>query len=164
MAVFMKYGSLKGEATAEGTSVKYNSGWIQCNSFELGAGRGVSVGPGGGSLRESTAPSISEIRVSKQMDSVDALLWKEALGGAAETVTIHLTQTDKNGKHIAFQEYTLKDTLISGYSIGGGEGQPSIALSLNFGEIVSEYFAIDSKFNRTTTGKVGYDLVKAKML
>lgn len=158
MAVFVKYGSLKGEATAKG----YENGWFECGTFQLGMGRGVSVSGAGASRREASAPSISEIVVTKEMDSVDPLLWKESLGGAASKVEIHLTQTDKDGKHIAFQKYELEDTLISGYSIAGAGGRPSISISLNFGVIWSEYIAIDSKFNATTTGKVFYNIVEAR--
>ena len=160
MAVFVKVEGLKGEATAIG----YNNGWFECSSFQVGMGRGVSVGAGGGSRREATAPSVSEITLTKEMDVIDPLLWKEALGGAAKKVEIHLTQTDKGGKHIAFQKYELTDTLISGYSLSGGSGRPSVSLSFNFGQIWSEYMDIDSKFNSKTTGKVGYDIVEAKVL
>jgi type VI secretion system secreted protein Hcp len=160
MAVFVKIEGLKGEATAEG----YKE-WMQAGSFQLGLGRGVSVSGGGASRREATAPSVSEISLTKTMDSIDALLWKEALGGQAKKVDIHITQTDKGGKHVAFLKYVLEDTLISGYSISGGEGGlPSIAFSLNFGKITSEYMAIDSKFNSKTTGAVGWDIVQAKPL
>jgi type VI secretion system secreted protein Hcp len=160
MAIFMKYGSLKGEVTAEGYL-----DWIECHSFQFGLGRGISVGTAGASQRESTAPSISEIQLTKTMSAVDALLWKEALGGKASQVDIHLTQTDTGGKHIAYQKYTLKDTLIAGYSIAGQSGGlPTTTLSLNFGEITSEYIIIDSNFNTKTTGKVGYDLIKAKLV
>ncbi|MFN6953737.1 MAG: type VI secretion system tube protein Hcp [Acetobacteraceae bacterium] len=158
MAIFVKYGSLKGEATAKG----YENGWFECNSFQLGMGRGVSVSGAGGSRREATAPSVSEIVLTKEMDVIDPLLWKEALGGGSSKVEIHLTQTDKDGKHIAFQKYELEDTLISGYSISGGSGRPSISLSLNFGIIWSEYIDIDSKFNAKTTGKVFYNIIEAR--
>lgn len=160
MAIFMKYGSLKGEVTAEG----YQD-WIECRTFELGVGRGISVGVAGASQRESTAPSVSEIRLTKGMSAVDGLLWKEALGGKAAEVHIHLTQTDDGGKHIAYQKYILKDTLISGYSIkGSSSGFPDTNLSLNFGELTSEYIAIDSQFRTKTMGKVGYDIIKAKVI
>lgn len=159
MAVFVKVEGVKGEATATG----YKD-WMQCSTFELGMGRGVSVSGAGASRREATAPSVSEIRFSKEMDSIDALLWKEALGGAAKKWEIHLTQTDKGGKHVAFLKYICEDTLISGYSIGGGDGRPQISLSINFGKITSEYMNIDSKFNATSTGVVGWDIVEAKPL
>jgi type VI secretion system secreted protein Hcp len=156
MAVFAKVEGIDGEATADG----YEK-WMQCNTFELGCGRGVSVSGAGGSRREATAPSVSEIRLTKEMDTIDARLWQEAIGGAAKKWEIHLTQTDAKGKHVAFQKYFLEDALISGYSISGGDGRPHISLSVNFGKITSEHIAIDSKFGVKTTGKVGFDIVKA---
>jgi type VI secretion system secreted protein Hcp len=159
MAVFVKVEGVKGEATAVG----YKE-WMQCNTFQLGMGRGITVSGAGASRREATAPSVSEITLTKEMDSIDAMLWKEALGGAAKKWEIHLTQTDKGGKHVAFLKYICEDTLISGYSISGGDGRPSISLSINFGKITSEYINIDSKFNATSTGVVGWDIVEAKPL
>lgn len=159
MAIFAKIEGLKGEVTAFG----YKE-WMQCSTFELGMGRGISVSGAGASRREATAPSVSEIRLTKEMDSIDALLWKEALGGAARKWEIHLTQTDRGGKHIAFLKYICEDTLISGYSIAGADGRPSISLSINFGKITSEYIAIDANQNAQTTGAVGYDIVQAKLI
>lgn len=158
MAIFMKYGSLDGEVTSE-SHVK----WIELNSFQFGVGRGISMGVGGGSKREATAPSVSEITVTKTMDIADPLLLKEAIGGKAAEVKIELTQTDNSGKHIAYQKYILSGTLVSGYSISTGGDRPSISVSLNFAKIDSEYLNIDDKFQSKSTGHVIYDLATAKL-
>src|SRR5450631_1446659 len=115
MAIFIKYGALAGEATATGYET-----WIELHSFQWGVGRGISAGVGGESKREATAPSVSEITVTKTMDAASPLLLKEAIGGKAADVKIDLTQTDASGKHIAFQKYLLTNTLVSGYSISTG--------------------------------------------
>ena len=96
MAIFIKYGPLNGEATAKG----YEK-WMEVNSFQWGVGRGISSGVGGGSKREATAPSVSEITVTKTMDAISPLILKEAIGGDSKEVKIHMTQTDSSGKHIA---------------------------------------------------------------
>lgn len=157
MAVFVKYGSLKGEATAEG----YKD-WAEVHSFQWGVGRGISAGVGGGSKREATAPSVSEIVVTKTMDAFSPLILKEAIGGSAVKVEIHMTQTDQSGKHIAYQKYILENTLVSGYSISAGGDRPSESISLNFTKFDSEYLKIDDKFKTATTGHVIYDLSTAK--
>jgi type VI secretion system secreted protein Hcp len=157
MAIFLKYGSLNGEATAKG----YEK-WMEVHSFQWGVGRGISIGVGGGSKREATAPSVSEITLTKTMDVADPLLLKEAIGGQAQKVEIHMTQTDNKGSHVPYQKYILKDSLISGYSISSGGDRPSTSLSINFVEFDSEYIAVDDKFQGKTTGHVTYNIAEAK--
>lgn len=158
MAIFMKYGELKGEVTAE-----THKEWVELFSLQWGVGRGISSGVGGGSKREASAPSVSEVTVTHSFDAFSPLALKEAVGGKATKVEIHLTQTDDSGKHVAYQKYILENCLISGYSISGSSGdRPSESLSLNFTKFDSEYLKIDDKFAATTTGHVIYDLMLAK--
>ena len=157
MAIFIKYGALDGEVTAKG----YEK-WMEVNSLQWGVGRGISVGSGGGSKRESTAPSVSEIVVTKTMDGISPLLLKEAIGGQSTDVKIHMTQTDQSGKHIAYQKYILNGTLISGYSISSGGDRPNESFSMNFSKFDSEYIKIDDKFAAVGTGHVVYDITKAE--
>jgi type VI secretion system secreted protein Hcp len=157
MAIFVKYGDIKGEVT----SVSHKD-WIEVQSFQWGVGRGISSGVGGGSKREATAPSVSEITMTKTMDVASPLLLKEAIGGKAVTVKIELTQTDGAGKHVAYQKYILTNTLISGYSVSSGGDRPSESFSLNFTKFDSEYLNIDDKFASKSTGHVIYDIAEAK--
>lgn len=158
MAIYMKYGSLNGEVTATG----YEK-WIELQSIQWGVGRGIaSAGSGGGSKREASAPSISEVTVTKTFDAFSPLALKEAVGGKGSEVKIDMTRTDNSGKHVAFQKYVLTDTMISGYSISSGGERPSESISLNFTKFDSEYIKIDAKFKAETTGHVIYDIEKAK--
>lgn len=157
MAIFMKYGTEKGEVSAEG----YKE-WIEMGSLQWGVGRGISAGVGGGSKRESSAPSVSEITVSKTLDSFSPIAFKESLGGKGCTVKLDITRTDDAGTHHAFQKYILENVLISGYSVSSGGDRPSESLSLNFTKVDSEYIKIDDKYAETTTGHVIYDLSLAK--
>jgi type VI secretion system secreted protein Hcp len=158
MAIFMKYGDLKGEVTAEG----YKD-WIELGSFQWGVGRGISAGVGGGSKREASAPSVSEITVTKTMDAFSPLAFKESLGGKGTQVKIDITRTDNKGNHQAFQKYVLENVLVSGYSLSTGGDRPSESLSLNFTKVDSEYVKVDDKLKPTTTGHIIYDLSVAKM-
>lgn len=158
MAIFMKYGDLKGEVTAT-----THKDWIEVHSVQWGVGRGISHGVGGASKREASAPSVSEMTVTKSFDGASPLLLKESLGGKATVVKLELTQTDDKGSHVAYQKYILTDTLVSGYSISSGGDRPSESLSLNFSKVDSEYLKIDDKFKSVTTGHVIYDLSQAKL-
>ena len=158
MAIFLKYGDIKGETTQ-----LTHKDWIEISSFQFGVGRGISSGVGGGSKREATAPSVSEITLTKTMDIASPLILKEAIGGKSVTAKIELTQTDNSGKHVAYQKYILTDTLVSGYSLSSGGDRPSESLSLNFTKIDSEYLNIDDKFAAKTTGHVIYDIAQSKL-
>jgi type VI secretion system secreted protein Hcp len=158
MAIFLKYGALVGEVSAS-----THKDWIEVHSVQWGVGRGISAGVGGASKREASAPSVSEVTITKTFDGASPLLLKEALGGKAVEVKIDLTQTDDKGSHIAYQKYILSNTLVSGYSISSGGDRPSESLSLNFTKVDSEYLKIDDKFKSTTTGHVIYDLSLAKL-
>lgn len=158
MAIFMKYGAIVGETT----QVTHKQ-WIEVQSLQFGVGRGISSGVGGGSKREASAPSVSEIVVTKTFDIASPLLLKESVGGKAVEVKIELTQTDNNGKHVAYQKYILTDTLVSGYSVSSGGDRPSESISLNFTKIDSEYLNIDDKFAAKTTGHVIYDIAASKL-
>jgi type VI secretion system secreted protein Hcp len=158
MAIFVLYPTAKGEASAEGFK-----DYFEVHSLQWGVGRGISSGVGGASKREATAPSVSEITVTKTFDTASPLLLKESLGGKAQVVKISLTQTDNDGKHVAFQKYVLTDCLISGYSFSSGGDRPSESLSLNFTKVDSEYLKIDDKFASTTTGHVVWDIAKSAL-
>jgi type VI secretion system secreted protein Hcp len=157
MAIFMKYGETEGEVSAEGYSK-----WIELGSLQWGVGRGISAGVGGTSKREASAPSVSEITVSKTLDAFSPIALKEAIGGKGVTVKLDITRTDADGKHHAFQKYILTNVMISGYSVSSGGDRPSESLSLNFTKFDSEYVKIDDQFAATTTGHFIYDLSAAK--
>ncbi|MGH7199066.1 MAG: type VI secretion system tube protein Hcp, partial [Planctomycetaceae bacterium] len=79
MAAYLKYGKIKGESQAEG-----HKDWIEIGSLQFGAGRGISTPVGTSSKREASAPSISEITVTKMMDSTSTSLFYEAVVGVAQ--------------------------------------------------------------------------------
>jgi len=157
MAIYMKYGGLKGEVTSKGYE-----GWIELSSMQWGCGRGISMtSGGGGSTRESSAPSFSEVTVTKEMCAASPLLLKEFIGGPAAEVKLDITRTDGKGQHVAFQKFILGSTQLSGYSQSTSGDRPSESLSLNYTKIDSEYIKVDDKFKPETTGHVIYDLSKA---
>ena len=63
MPIYVKYGAVVGNVTEAG-----HIGWVEMNSFQWGVGRGIGSPVGKSANRESSAPSISEVSVSKQMD------------------------------------------------------------------------------------------------
>lgn len=160
MPIYMNYDSLKvkGDVTEEG-----HKDWIELNSFQWGVGRGISSPTGGSKDRESSAPSLSEITVTKSQDTATGSLLTEAYQGEGVKVVIDFCKTDK-GKLEKYLTWELEDTMISGYSISSGGDRPSESLSLNFTTINCVPKVIDKDGKLSDGPKVKYDAGQAKVV
>ena len=154
--IFMQYEGIDGEVAVRG-----HENEIQLNSFQFGIGRGISSPAGGASGREASAPSISEITVTKVMDKSSPKLFGEAVAGQPHKVTIFFVNivNDKPENYVKFE---LENVLISGYSVSSGGDRPTESLSLNFSKITFTYIPIDETGKPGTPESVGYDLATAK--
>lgn len=156
MAIYMKFGEVKGDVT----TADYKD-WIELNSFQFGVSRAVSSGAGG-ATRESSAPSISEIVVSKYLDSSSPKLYQDSLAGTFDTkVTIKMTSTTKN-KVETFLAYELTDCGVSSYSQSSGGDAPTESLSLNFVKIMMTPTPLDKSGQIKKGDIVTYDLLEMK--
>ena len=158
MPIYMKYAALKGDVTADG-----HKDWIELGSMQWGVGRGISSPTGASADRESSAPSISEITVTKAQDVATISLLNEAYQGEGVDVTIDLCKTDK-GKLETYLSYILTNCMVSGYSVSTGGDRPSESLSLNFTkiEVKSDQMAPDN--SGSTNAGIIYDLSTAKVV
>ena len=159
MAIYMKYGAIKGSTTTDGFK-----DWIELGSFQWGVGRSVTSTSKGSDTREGSEPSISEIVVSKRLDKASPKLWQDAVGGDfSNDVTISMTTTTKD-KVETYLEYTLKEVGLSGYSASGGsDDPPGESLSLNFAAVTWKYIARDSKI-AGNPDVVGWSLTQQKKI
>ncbi len=156
MAIYMDFDGVKGDVT----TADYK-GWIELNSFQFGVSRAVSSGAGG-ATRESSSPSISEIVVSKYLDSSSPKLYQDSLAGAFDTkVTIKMTSTTKN-KVETFLTYELTDCGVSSYSQSSGGDAPVESLSLNFVKIMMTPTPLDKSGQIKKGDVVTYDLLALK--
>src|SRR4051795_3017022 len=160
MPIYMNYDSLalKGDVTEDG-----HKGWIEVNSFQWGVGRGISSPTGGSSDRESSAPSVSEIVVTKPTDVSTVKLLDEALEGEGVDVTLDFCKTDKGNLNV-YLSYVLTNTMISGYSTSSGGDRPQESLSFNFTKIMCTDVAMGAKNEDGTSASVGYDLALGNTL
>lgn len=158
MAVYMNYNSLaiKGDVTEEG-----HKNWIELNSFQWGVGRGISSPVGSSADRESSAPSVSEVTVTKAQDVASVGLLTEAYQGDGVTVTIEFTRTNKD-KQDVYLSFELTNTMISGYSTSSGGDRPSESLSLNFTKVMFKSTQLDATGAEATGASITYDLSTAK--
>lgn len=154
MACYMKYGSVSGDVTTEG----YQN-WIELESFEWSIARAIGSAARGLENREASEPSISEIIVTKRMDTGSTGLVQDAWGGELNnSVTIKVTSTTKNGV-TDFLEYDLENCGLSSYSISSEGDMPMEHLALNFTKITHRFKGL----NAATQGSpktASYDLTE----
>lgn len=158
MPIYMNYNDIKGDVTAEG-----HKAWVELNSFQWGVGRGISSPTGASADRESSAPSISEIVVTKASDSASVKFVNEALQGEGVKVVIDFCKTDKGNLEV-YLTYTLTETMISGYSVSSGGDRPSETLSLNFTKVEYKNTPMKSAGETGSPETVTYDLAQAKVV
>jgi type VI secretion system secreted protein Hcp len=159
MPIYMNYDSLsiKGDVTEDS-----HKDWIELSSFQWGVGRGISSPTGASADRESSAPSVSEITTTKAQDKASVKILTEALQGEGKTVIIDLVKTEK-GKLETYLQFTLTNTMISGYSMSSGGDRPSESLSLNFTKIEMKATPLGASGSTESPETVTYDLSTAKV-
>ena len=152
----MKFGGIEGDVTTQG----YEK-WIELNSFQYGVGRSVSSG-GGGRTRESSAPNVSEIVVTKHFDKASAKLYQDSVAGTFDTkVEIKMNTTTKN-KTETFLTFELTDCGVSSYSLSSGGENPMESLSLNFLKVMVTPTPLDKSGQIKKGDVVSYDLLQMK--
>lgn len=156
MPIYMKFGGIEGDVTTQG----YEK-WIELNSFQYGVGRSVSSG-GGGKTRESSAPNVSEIVVTKHFDKASAKLYQDSVAGTFDTkVEIKMNTTTKN-KTETFLTFELSDCGVSSYSLSSGGENPMESLSLNFLKVMVTPTPLDKSGQIKKGDVVSYDLLQMK--
>ena len=111
--------------------------------------------------RESSAPSISEIVVTKYFDKSSAKLYQDFVAGSFDTkVQIKMTTTTKTTVE-TFLTYDLSDCGVSSYSQSSGDA-PTESLSLNFVKIMVTPTPLDKSGQIKKGDVVTYDLLEMK--
>ena len=153
MPIYMKYEGIPGQCTAKGYEKQ-----IELQSCQFGVGRGVSQATRGGN-RETSAPSISEVVVTKSQDESSQGLFSASLFGEGQPVVITFTKTGNDGK--SDQKYftiTMTNTLVSGFSVSSGGDRPMESVSLNFTKIETSYDVADEKNKTAKPLKASWNL------
>jgi type VI secretion system secreted protein Hcp len=158
MPIYVQYGTIVGDVTAAG-----HEKWIEVNSFQWGVGRGISSPTGGSADRESSAPSVSEIVVTKPTDIATTKLLDESLQGEGVDVTIDFCKTDK-GNLQTYLSFVLNNTMISGYSTSSGGDRPQESLSFNFTKVMMTDVGMGAKNEDGQPATVGYDLALGNVM
>ncbi len=123
MALYMKYGSIKGSVTTDGFK-----DWIELRSFQWGVSRAIGSAARSMHGREHSEPSLSEVTLTKLTDAATPKLFLDAVAGQLNNdVTIKFTTTIK-AKVETFLTYKLENTGLSHYSLSsGGDNADGVA-------------------------------------
>jgi len=156
MAIYLKWDGIDGDATHD-----EHQSWITVESFQWGVGRAIATPVGSTKNREASEPSVAEVTISKQMASDSVYIFQEACTGqVGKEVKIHLVSTGSPGQ--TYLEYTLTDTLVSGYSVSSGGDRPMESVTLNFNKVEMKYIPLESNNESGSPVTKGYDLVTTK--
>jgi type VI secretion system secreted protein Hcp len=115
---------IRGDATAKG-----HEKWIELLSAQMGQSRSIATNRG--NTREASAPIMSEIVITKLMDSASTALFQQSLNG--EGVIIQIDFVKAGGNQSTYLTFTLQNALIFGYQPGASRSdRPTENLTLNF--------------------------------
>ena len=124
--------SIPGDVTDVGFA-----GDILLNSVSWGLGKGVTsaMGSAAGGSRQN---SVSSLTITKTLDKSTPKLLDQALGG---TPTPEVDILFSSGGTQPYLQYTLKNVLISGYSVSSGGDRPTESMTLDFTQVQISYFS-----------------------
>jgi type VI secretion system secreted protein Hcp len=160
MTIYMKYGAIQGNVTAAG-----HANWIELNSLQWAVGRAVSAPTGSSADREASAPSVSEVTITKDQDAASDGLLGEVFngdgGGNGASVQIDMCRTQA-GQLVVFQTFALSNVILSGYTTSSGGDRPTESLSLNFTKVAVTNTAMNPDGSTGSPSTTTYDLAQAK--
>ncbi len=155
--IYMNFPGISGDTVTKGFENQ-----IQLDSFQWGVERAISAPAGG--TRESSAPHVGEITVTKLMDKASPpLLQSSLVGQAVGPVTITFVKDTGTGP-IRYAEYILQNVLISGYSVSSGGDNPTESLTLSFTQVTFKFTPTNPDGSLGTPIQTTYDLVTGRVV
>ena len=159
MAIYMKLGGATGAVTESG-----HIGWVELLDCNWSMSRTIRSAVGVGTDRESTSAYVSEVTVTKLVDSASYNINQNAFVGQAQVCQIDFTRTDK-GQEAIFRTLLLTDAIVSGLvNHGQGTERPTETISLNFTVIaITDIGEAVTGSAGVKTATVTYDLGTAQV-
>ncbi|CAA0084171.1 Uncharacterised protein [BD1-7 clade bacterium] len=156
---------IKDGATVEGLP---DSGWVALNSYSWSAVRGVTMDIGNANNSDTGMVALSEVNVSKEVDSGSEglLSFLYSPGTEGKTVWVAFTKPtrDGSGAEVYFQIKLLKARIVS-YNVSGSDGaQPYENLAFSYTQIDQTHWHEDDGGNMQQGGLVSYSVPQGKML
>lgn len=133
MPIFLKVDGITGSAQEAN-----HKQWIPLDSLQFGTSRNVNARTGGGIQREFSAPTITDVTITKPLDVSSGPIFREAVTGSqTKTWTIDITATGQGSQTLL--EYVLNEVLVSNYHISSVGDQPIESLTLSFTKIQANF-------------------------
>jgi type VI secretion system secreted protein Hcp len=162
VAFYLQIPGIKGSAT----EVKHKD-WVKADSIDLGNRRNIHVRPGSSNDREFSAPTISDLILTKELDASSPYLYQKSLTGESlGKVIIQACNLSKND-HV-YLEYTIYDVMISHYDISGVSPEDhddfKETIHLNFTKVQMKYVPQSANGQMGSQIISGYDIGQASKL
>jgi type VI secretion system secreted protein Hcp len=154
MPIYMKIDGIKGQVMTKGFEEH-----ISLESAQYGTNRHLKSFSG--TVREISAPSVSDMVITKVLDSSSTALFRNSVFGDAFPVVEVFFCRDKGGGEVeAYLTVTLEHVLITSYSISahGGGDAPMESLSLNFLKVNHKATWRGGDYGAGGEDEFGYDM------
>jgi type VI secretion system secreted protein Hcp len=133
MGIYMKVTGTSTPITGDATEDGHQK-WVTIDSIQFGVGRNITARTGGSAVREFSAPSLSDITLTKPLDAASGGIFRESVtGNTGGTYQIDVTGTGQGSQVLL--SYQLTGTMIANYHISSGGDRPMESFSLNFTKI-----------------------------
>lgn len=155
MSIFVNYEGITGESSDSG-----HAGWMDVESISWGVGRQITSNSSTAGDRESSNAVISDLQIVRQMDSATPKIFIESCCGVGKEVVINLSKTGTGSGADVYMEYTLKNALISDYSVDAAAqdtSRPTETITISFVDVEVKYTPYDEDGNAEGAIAVGFD-------
>ena len=155
MSIFLDYEGIKGESSDSG-----HKDWVDVDAWSWGVSRKITSSTSTRGDRESSNAVVSDLKLTKKMDSSSNKFFIESCCGTGKTVKLHLTKTGQGSGTDTYMEYILRNALISDYKVGGisdDVNRPTESITISFVEMEAKYIPYDEDGNASAPDAVGFD-------
>ena len=152
MAVYMKFGSIAGDATQKvggGYLIKDFArleapGWISISDFHWEIDRKITTRSGSqGNARDPKQPGVKEITVKKEADKATTELLKAiCYNNNSETCTIIFVKTGDPGE--VYMQYKFSNVFITNIKVTLEKEIPMETLEINFTKVEMAHLSSDT--------------------
>ena len=155
MSLFMQIAGIKGESADSN-----HKDWMDIQTMNWGVSRQITSSSSTNNDRESSNAVISDLHITRHMDSSTPSVFIEASCGKGKDITIHMTKTGSGTGADVYMEYKLKNALISAYDVSGDTSdtdRPTENITVSFIDIEVKYTPYDEDGNALAAIAVGFD-------
>lgn len=160
MSIYMQMPNITGNVT-----VKDYEGWVELTNLDFSAKRSVTTKVGQQTDRDSSAPRVNEMTVTKNVDKSSPFLFEALLNGTSmDKVTIVVCKNGSDAK--VSSQYVLHDVMVSYYEEqvdGANEHGGQDFINLNFTQIEKRYTPYNSQGKAQAAVSASYNLSTAKV-